>query len=53
MLVSLLTVNVVAGLAPNFTPLAPVKLVPVTTTEKPLNPEAGLTAVTVGADGNV
>src|SRR5690242_11289765 len=45
------TVNDVAGVAPNFTALAPVKLVPVIPTEfvPPASPDVGLTAVTVGA----
>ena len=49
--VALLTVKVVAAVAPNFTAVAPVKLVPVTVTEVPpvVGPEVGLTAVTVGA----
>ena len=53
MLVSLLTVKVDGLDAPKFTALAPVKLVPVTTTEVPVNPEVGLTAVTVGWVGTV
>jgi hypothetical protein len=52
MLVSLFTVKV-AALAPKCTALAPVKLVPVTLTKKPLNPEVGLNPVTVGAFGTV
>ena len=49
--VALLTVKVVAAVAPNFTAVAPVKLVPVTATDVPpvVGPEAGLTAVTVGS----
>ena len=42
--------KVVAAVAPNLTPVAPVKLVPVIVTEVPpaVGPELGLTAVTVG-----
>ena len=41
--VALLTVKVVAAVAPNFTAVAPVKLVPVTVTEVPpvVGPEVG------------
>ena len=48
--VVLLTVKVVAAVAPKATAVAPVKLVPVTVTEVPpaTGPEVGLTAVTVG-----
>jgi hypothetical protein len=48
--VALLTVNV-ADAVPNFTAVAPVKLVPVTVTEVPpaVGPLVGLTPVTVGA----
>ena len=51
--VALLTVNVVAAMRPNFTALAPVKLVPVIVTDVPpvVGPEVGLTPVTVGAGG--
>ena len=44
------TVTLVAAVAPNMTELAPVRLVPVTVTEVPpaVDPEAGLTPVTVG-----
>ena len=40
-------------MAPNFTAVAPVKLVPVIVTVVPpaVGPEVGLTAVTVGAGG--
>ena len=49
--VALLTVNEVAAVAPNFTAVAPVKLVPVMVTEVPpaAGPVVGLTIVTVGA----
>ena len=45
------TVNDAAGVAPKFTAVAPVKLVPVIVTEVPplAGPELGLTLVTVGA----
>lgn len=45
------TVKLVAAVVPNFTALAPVKLVPVMVTLVPpdVGPEEGLTAVTVGA----
>jgi hypothetical protein len=48
--VALLTVNVVAAVVPNFTAVAPVRFVPVITTEvpPPVGPVLGLTAVTVG-----
>ena len=48
--VALLTVKVVAAVAPNLTPVAPVKLVPVMVTEVPpaVGPELGLTEETVG-----
>ena len=44
------TVNVVAGVAPNFTAVAPVKFAPVIVTTVPpaIGPFAGDTAVTVG-----
>jgi hypothetical protein len=49
--VALLTVNVVAAVAPNFTAVVPVKFVPVMVTTVPpaAGPLAGLTSVTVGA----
>jgi hypothetical protein len=49
--VALTTVKVEAAVAPNFTAVAPVKLVPVMVTEvpPPVEPEVGLTPVTVGA----
>jgi len=49
--VELFTLKVVAALLPNFTTLAPVKLVPLTVTEvpPPCGPADGFTAVTVGA----
>ena len=49
--VALTTVNPVAALAPNFTAVAPVKLVPVIVTELPpaAGPWVGFSAVTVGA----
>ena len=49
--VALLTVNEVAAVAPNFTAVAPVKLVPVMVTLVPpaVGPLVGLTPVTVGA----
>ena len=55
MVVALLTVNVVAAVVPNFTAVAPVKLVPVMVTVVPpaVGPELGLTAVTVGSGGTV
>ena len=45
-----LTVKLVAAVLPNFTAVAPVKLVPVMTTVVPpaVGPVLGLTAVTVG-----
>ena len=43
--------NDVAGLAPKFTAVAPVKFVPVTVTDVPAGPDDGLTPVTVGAGG--
>ena len=45
------TVKEVAPAAPKLTPVAPVKLVPVTVTEvpPPSAPAMGLTALTVGA----
>ena len=48
--VALLTVNVVAAVAPNFTAVAPVKLVPVIVTDVPpaVGPELGLTPVMMG-----
>ena len=49
--VALLTVKLVAAVAPKLTALAPVKLVPVIVTEVPpaVGPAVGLTPVTVGA----
>jgi hypothetical protein len=49
--VALLTVNVVAAVAPKLTAVAPVKPVPVIVTEVPpvSGPFVGLTFVTVGA----
>jgi hypothetical protein len=46
-----LTVKLVAAVPPMVTPVAPVKLVPVTVTEVPpaVVPELGLIPVTVGA----
>ena len=52
MLVALLAVKV-AGVPPKLTALVPVKFVPVTITDVPLNPTFGLTLVTVGAGGTV
>ena len=48
--VPLLTVKVVAGVPPNDTPVAPLRLVPVRTTEvvPAIGPEAGARLVTVG-----
>ena len=45
------TVTPVAGMPPNVTAVAPVKLVPVMVTDVPpaVGPEFGLTLVTVGA----
>ena len=45
------TVKVVPAMVPNLTEVAPVKFVPVRVTEVPpaAGPDAGLTAVTVGA----
>src|SRR5579863_33707 len=50
---ALLTVKLVAATLPNFTALAPVKLVPVMVTMVPpaVEPEAGLRPVTVGGGG--
>ena len=47
-----LTVKLLAGVVPKVTAVAPVKLVPVRATEVPpaVDPELGLTAVTVGAE---
>ena len=47
-----LTVKLAAAVLPNFTAVAPVKLVPVMVTEVPpeFRPDPGLTAVTVGAE---
>jgi hypothetical protein len=47
------TLNDVAGTEPNLTPVAPVKVVPVTVTEVPpaVEPVLGLTEETVGAGG--
>src|SRR6478735_564937 len=55
MVVALLTVNVVAAVAPKSTAVAPVKPVPVIVTLVPpaVGPEFGLTLVTVGAATNV
>jgi hypothetical protein len=47
--VALLTVNAVADTVLNFTADAPVRLVPVITTELPTRPLVGLRLVTVGA----
>ena len=49
--VALLTITPVAALAPKWTAVAPVKLVPVMVTDVPpaWGPLFGLTAVTVGA----
>ena len=49
--VALFTVTLVAAVAPNFTAVVPVRLVPVMVTKVPAvsGPEAGLIAVTVGA----
>jgi len=51
--VSLLTVTPVAAVVPKLTALAPVNPVPVMVTDVPpvLDPELGLTPVTVGAAG--
>ena len=51
--VALTTVTLVALLAPNFTPVAPVKFVPVMVTAVPpaLDPPFGDTAVTAGTGG--
>ena len=51
--VALSTVKPVALVAPNLTGVAPVRLVPVMTTEVPpaVGPEVGLRAVIVGAGG--
>ena len=46
--VSLLTVNEVAAVLPNFTEVAPVKPVPVIATEVPTGPDVGDLPVTVG-----
>src|SRR5579872_1856835 len=53
MVVALLTVKVVAAVAPKCTAVAPVRFVPVTVTDVPpaLGPVVGLTAVTVGGGG--
>ena len=50
---ALLTVKLVAATVPNFTALAPVKLVPEMVTEVPpaVDPVVGLTPVTVGGGG--
>jgi hypothetical protein len=55
MLVELITVTFVAAVAPNFTAVAPVKLVPVIVTLVPpaVPPMLGLTAVTAGAPSYV
>ncbi len=44
-----LTVKLVAAVEPKSTAVTPVKFVPVIVTDVPAAPEAGLTAVTVGA----
>lgn len=51
--VSLFTVSDLAAVVPKSTPVAPVKPVPVMVTEVPpaVDPDDGLTPVTVGADG--
>ncbi len=48
-----LTVNPAAGVAPKFTALAPVKLVPVIVTDvpPPVGPDVGESEVTVGGAG--
>src|SRR4030081_2648941 len=53
--VALLTVNVIAAVAPKLTAVAPVKPVPVIVTDVPpaAGPFVGLTFVTVGAATNV
>jgi hypothetical protein len=53
--VALLTVKVVAAVAPKSTAVAPVKFVPVMVTDVPpaAGPLLGLTFVTVGAATNV
>lgn len=53
--VSLFTVSDLAAVVPKSTPVAPVKPVPVMVTEVPpaVDPDDGLTPVTVGADGAV
>ena len=53
--VSLLTLNNVAGMAPKFTADAPVKFVPVIVTDVPpaVEPDGGLRPVTVGGGGGV
>src|SRR5215470_5515866 len=48
MLVAEFTVKLVAGVAPKFTAVAPVKLVPVMVTEVPAAPDVGFRTVTVG-----
>ena len=55
MLVGLLKVTREAAVAPNLTPLAPLKVVPVivTVVDPVLGPEVGLRLVTVGAGGGV
>src|SRR5437588_94350 len=52
---ALLTVKLAAGVAPNETPVAPVKVVPVRTADVPpaVVPLAGLTPVIVGGLGGV
>ncbi len=49
------TTTLVPATVPNFTAVTPVKLVPLTVTEVPpaVDPEVGLTPVTVGAGGAV
>ena len=51
--VALLTVKLVAVVAPNLTAVAPVRLVPVIVTLVPpaVGPAVGLTEVTVGGGG--
>ena len=53
--VSLATVRLVAAVVPKSTAVAPVNPVPVTVTDVPpaVDPEVGLTPVTVGPEGGV
>ncbi len=53
MVVALFTVRLVAAVPPKVTPVAPVKLVPVsvTTVPPPVGPLGGFTLVSVGGDG--